>query len=91
MVTGGFDPDRVRRIRDIILERGMNNPESAYGIGPGNNDGYVFFYSTDDMICIDMSYKENEHGLVVEYRGRALPLEDDDAEFFRTIVDEAHR
>lgn len=87
--VGEVDSERTRKILNKISESGSPYPEQDYGIAPGNNDGYIFFYSADDLICMDIDFLETDKGMAVTYGERGLILDEDEADFIRTIAEKA--
>ena len=76
-----IDSGKARELLDQIETEGEDYT--------GNTDGYVFFYSTDDLICFDVQYAETKDGVVLYYRGDAVLLDKDGSEFIMSIVDKA--
>lgn len=80
-----IDSGRVREIRSLVREQGM-----AYlpdGLEYSDSDGYMLFYSIDDMVCEDFTWWETDDGLLLASGARYLYLDDGDAGFIRSIVD----
>ena len=84
-----IDSDKVRQILDQVGSEGTRYPEDVYCIDDGDYDGYIFFYSEDDLICMDTQYAETKDGVVLYYRGYALLLDKEGSEFIMSIVDKA--
>ncbi len=57
------------------------------GIDYPDSDGYMLFYSIDDMVCEDFTWWETDDGLLLASGARYLYLDDGDAGFIRSIVD----
>ena len=84
--TRNFDSDRVRQIRDMIAESGNPYHSSDYKVDEKRPEGYMLFYSLDDMDCFSMEFYYSHDGMIVTYAGRGMPVSDEDAEFIRQFV-----
>ena len=80
----GIDSDRIRAIRDYVYENGHSTPGFDYD--ETMEYGYMFFYSYDDMYCLDWIYCEAEDGLTIEYKGKRATISDKDAEYIRSLI-----
>lgn len=87
--VGKINSEYTRKILNKISNSGSLHPEDNYGIASENNDGYIFFYSTDDLICMSIEFFETDKGMVVTYGERGLILDEDEADFIRTIIEKA--
>ena len=76
-----IDSGKARQLLDQIETEGEDYT--------GATDGYIFFYSTDDLICFDTQYAETKDGVVLYYRGDAVLLDKDGSDFIMSIVDKA--
>ena len=80
----GIDSDRIRAIRDYVYENGHSTPGFDYD--ETMEYGYMFFYSYDDMYCLDWIYCEADDGLTIEYKGKRATISDKDAEYIRSLI-----
>ena len=79
-----INSSRVRQLRDLIETNGHTY---SYGNSKfGQKDGYLYFYSTDDMCCIDFQYIQSDDGLILFYLGSYYVLDDSDSEFILSIA-----
>lgn len=80
----GIDSDRIRAIRDYVYEKGLDSPGFDYD--DSMDYGYLFFYSYDDMYCLDMIYCDSKDGFTLEYKGNKATISDKDAEYIRSLI-----
>ena len=78
-----IDSDRIRKIRDYISE----NRISKFNTSDEGNDGYMIFYSFDDVYFIDFDYKETKEGLVLQYKGDSALITGEDAEYIKGLIE----
>ena len=82
-VTENVDSALVREIRDRIINEG-----SAYNSGDPlfqTRESDFYFYSKDDMCCIDISCINGRDGLIACYLGRYIVLNDEEADFLKSL------
>ena len=83
-IVKDVDSARVRQLRDLVESNGHTY---SYGDNKfGEKDGYLYFYSTDDMCCIDFKYSQSDDGLILFYLGNYYVLDDSDSEFILSIA-----
>ena len=78
-----IDADKVRAIRDYVSENG--SPYKPCDVDE-SDDGYMIFYSFDDLFYIDFNYKETDKGMCIEYLGDYAYIPDDYASYIRSLV-----
>ncbi len=82
-----IDSERVREIRDLIYTTG--GPDHYQDEENSDLEGYLLFYTTDDLACDDISFKQTSDGLIASFKGEYLILEGEDEEFIRDIISRA--
>ncbi len=82
-IIDDIDAEKIRKIRESIEQPGLKSP-----IDTDNDmdDVYLFFYSFDDMYCLDFSCKDTDQGFVVEYLGDEKIITEEDAEYLKSII-----
>ena len=82
--TENIDSARARKIRDLISEKGMRFSRDDYD--HTDTQGYIIFYSTDDMSCFDFHYYKTSEGLFVSYADYGLIVDKDDADYIMSLL-----
>ena len=78
-----IDSDKVRAIRDYVSANGT--PYKPFDADE-SNDGYMIFYSFDDLFCFDFSFKETDKGMCIEYLGDYAYISEEDAKYIRSLI-----
>ena len=73
------DSDHVRAIVDLVETKGSKSGLSS--------DGFMIFYSTDGLYCVDFRYKIEGDEVYIESGSDSMMLEGDDAEFIKSFIE----
>lgn len=78
-----IDGIRIRAIRDDIIESGANSTTDLYEDG---KNCYLFFYSFDDIYCVDFNCLETDKGILVQYLSNEKIITGENADYLKSLI-----